>query len=88
MRDKHASTTKQYTTKKTTWLGTAQVSKKIRIFLPEWKMVAAAIEYRISSMLMVSYRWIKKNMKKDILNYYYSVDNYTWLCDKFIILQS
>ena len=55
--------------KKTRWLGTAQLSKKRRIFLPEEKRVAEAIEYRISIRLKASYRWINNNMRRDILNY-------------------
>ena len=65
--------TNQYTTKQTRWFGNAQVSKKRRGFLPEEKRVAKAIEYRISSRLKASYIWIKKNTRKDVLNYYYSV---------------
>ena len=72
MKEKHASMTKQYMTKQTRWLGTAQVPKKRRIFIPEEKRVAEAIEYIISSSIKVSYIWIKNNMRKDILNYYYS----------------
>ena len=39
MKEKHASIIKQYMKKQTRWLGTAQVSKKIIIFLPEEKRV-------------------------------------------------
>ena len=70
MKDNHASITKQYMKKQSKWLGTARVSKKTRIFLPEEKRVAEAIEYRIISRLKTSYIWIKNNMRKDIRNYY------------------
>ena len=39
-------------------------------------------------MLKVYYRWIKSNTSKDILDYHYSVDNETWLCDKARVFQS
>ena len=70
------------------WSGTAQVPNKIRRFLPEEKMVANAIKDMTRNRLKVSPRWINKNTMKDILNYFYSVDNDTWLWDKSRLLQS
>ena len=69
-------------------LGNAQVSNKIRIFLPEEKLVAEDIKERTINSLNVSSRWLKNKMRKDIINYYYSVENGTCLCDKSRIFQS
>ena len=80
--------TKQYMKNKTGGQGMHRYPRKEEEFLPEQKRVAQAIEQMISSSLKASYRWINNNMRKDILNYYYSVDNGTWLCDKAIIFQS
>ena len=56
--------------------------------LPEEKRVSKSIKERIRNSLKVSYRFINNKMSSEILNSYYSVDNGTWLCDKFIFLQS
>ena len=64
------------------------LQKKKNICLPEEKRVAEAIKERITNRLKVSYRWIKNNMRREILNYSYSVKNGTGLCDKARILQS
>ena len=56
--------------------------------LPEDKRVAGDIKERVSNRLKVSSIWIKKDMSREILNYYYSVGNCTWLSDKDRILQS
>ena len=40
--------------------------------LPEEKSVSEDIEERTSNRLRASYIWIKKNMSKKVLNYYYS----------------
>ena len=87
MKDKHASMTKKSLTKNR-WLGTAQVSNKRRTFLPEQKGVAEDIKQRISSRHKLSYILINNNMSSEILNSYYSMVNYTWLCDKVRIFQS
>ena len=70
------------------WLGTAHVSRKIKIFLlPEEESFAEVIKERISNRLKEYSKWIKKYMRKEILNYYYFLDHYPWLCDKSIIFQ-
>ena len=61
---------------------------KEEFFLPEDKMFSDAIKERISKRLKKYSRRIKNKMRKEILNYYYSVDNDTWLCDKDILFQS
>ena len=68
--------------------GLQRYPRKEEDFLPEDERVAQAIEQRISSSLKASYIWIKNNKRKDILNYYYSVENGTWLFDKSRIFQS
>ena len=70
MKTNHASMTKHNTTKQIRWLGNAQLSNKRRRFLPEEKMFAKYIQYMISNMLKSSNRWIKNNIRNDILNYY------------------
>ena len=49
-------------------------------FLPEDKKFTKAIKERISNRLKNHSIQIKNNMRKEILNDYYSVDNDTWLC--------
>ena len=44
-------------------------------------MIDEDIEERISNMIKVYSIWIKKKMRSYILNYYYFVENGTWLCD-------
>ena len=61
---------------------------KWEYFLPADKRFSKAMKERISNRLKEYSIWIKKNMRKEILNYYYSVENDTWLCDKPIISQS
>ena len=48
-------------------------------------MLKASYRWIKKNMMKASYGWIYNSMRKDILNYYYSVDNGTWLCDKSII---
>ena len=71
------------------WLETVQVSKKNRVsILPEEKSVDEDIKEIIGNSIKVSYRWIYNKMRREILNYYYYVDNSTCLCDKSRIFQS
>ena len=56
--------------------------------LPEEKRVAEAIQWGIRSRLKAYHRCINNNIRKYILNYYYSVDNDISLCDKAGIFQS
>ena len=74
--------------KKTRWLGTAHVSNNRISFLPEDKKFAKSIKERTSNRLKKYSRWINNKMRKEILKYYYSIDNDTWLCDKAILFQS
>ena len=61
-------------------LGFAQISNKRRsIFGPEEKRVDDAIKKRIMNRLTVSSIWIKQKTRREILNYYYYVDNDTRL---------
>ena len=89
MKEKHVSMTNQPLTKQTGLLGTAQVSNKIRgVHVPEDKMSYEAIKYRISNRLKFSSIWINNKMSRGVINFYYSVENGTWLCDQAIIFQS
>ena len=42
----------------------------------------------ISNSFKVYSRIIRNNMRKETLNYYYYMDNGTWLCEKTIIYQA
>ena len=63
------------------------IQEKKNIYLTEDKKVYEAINERTSIRIKVYSIWIKNNMRKDILNYYYSMGNGTWLCDKARIYQ-
>ena len=60
---------------------------KEEYFLPEDKRFSWDIKERIINRLKEYPRWIKNKTRKDILNYYYSVENDTWLFDKAILFQ-
>ena len=76
-------------TKKAGLLGTVQVSNKRRgIFVPEQKSTGEYIKERRSNRLKVSSIWINHKMVRKILNSYYSIENGTWLYDKYRLLQS
>ena len=62
--------------------------QEIRSFLSEDKRVAGDIKERISNRLKLSSRRINNKISKDILNYFYYVENVTWLCDKARFYQS
>ena len=51
------------TEKQIWWLGTAQVSKKRRSFLPEDKIIYESIKERISNRLKLYSRWIKNKIR-------------------------
>ena len=88
MKDNHSSMTNQSLTKKTSLLGNVHISKKKRgIFVPEEKRTGEDIKERRRNMLRMSSRWINNKIRREILNYYYSVENGTWLCDKNRIFQ-
>ena len=70
------------------WLGNLCISKKIRgISGPGEEIVAGDIKYRRINMLKVSSIYINKKMSRQILNYYYSVENGTWSCYKSRLFQ-
>ena len=73
--------TNQYLTKQTKLLGTVQVSQKRGICAPEEKSAGKDIKGMKRNMLKASSVWINHNIRREILNYYYSVDNGTWLFD-------
>ena len=88
MKDNHSSIINQSLEKQTKLVGTVQVSKKKRgIFVPEEESYGQGIKERRRNMLKVSSRWINHNMRRETLNYYYSVYNGTWLCDKDILFR-
>ena len=75
--------------KKNRWLGTAHVSNKIGIFFkPGDESFTKANKEGVSNRIKEYSIWINNNTRKEIINYYYSMDNETWLCDKSILLQS
>ena len=82
MRGDNASTTKQSITKQISWLGTAQVSKKLENLLYLKRKGFMRIINRISNRILVYSIYIKNKMKKEIIKYYHSVENGTSLCDK------
>ena len=86
MKEKHESMTKQYLIKKPRGQGLHKSPIKEEVFLPGDKMVYKSIKDSTSNSIKVSSRWMKKNIRKEILNYYYSVENGTCLCDKYRIL--
>ena len=51
-------------------------------------MVDDSNKERISNRLKGNSIRIKNNMRKEMLNCYYSVENGTWLCDKARLFQS
>ena len=57
-------------------------------FLPEYKGFVEDFKERISNRFKEYFRWIKNKMMKDIVNYYYSIENDTCFCDKAILFQS
>ena len=88
MKDKHASTTNN-SLKKNRLIGNSQVSTKRRgVFVPEDKRADEAITDRIRNSIRVSYIWIKQKMMREVLNYFCSVENVNWLCDKSRLFQS
>ena len=69
MNEKYISTTKRYLTKNR-WLGTELGSKKRRdVFLLEDRMVSKAFKQKRNTRIKVSSKYIKHNMRREIINY-------------------
>ena len=69
MNEKYISTTKHYLTKNR-WLGTELGSKKRRdVFLLEDRMVSKAFKQKRNTRIKVSSKYIKHNMRREIINY-------------------
>ena len=78
MKDNHVSMTNQYLKKQTKCLVTVQVFKERRLlFVPEDKITGEVIKDRRRNMLSFSSKWINHKMRREILKYYYSVENGT-----------
>ena len=88
MKGNHSSMTNKVPDKKTSCWGLHRSPIKYDYSLPEKKFFAKDIKDIISNSMKVSYRWLKKQLRKEILNHYYSVDNVTRLCHKPKIFQS